>query len=241
MATNFEIQTPVGNQSVFPLEPIEYDSNGEIIYPEQRETDMGETLLHYALASYIWNALTHFFNEREDVLVAANMNLYYEEGNPYKWFAPDVLVALGVRNHNQKVYKLWQELIFPQVIFEIASDRTYKHDWHVEKFRFYEQLGAEEYYLLDAERLYLPSPLMAFRRQNGRLAQVEIEKDRIYSPHLGLEIVQTEQSFRFFNQANQKFLRTLEEAERANAEIERQAQAEIERLKAEIEELKARS
>jgi len=73
----------------------------------------------------------------------------------------------------------------------------------------YARLGAEEYYLLDPEREYLPSPLMAFRRDNGRLMSVNIEDNRVFSPLLNLEIVDTGKSFRLFNPKSQEFLQTV--------------------------------
>ena len=236
--TNLQTQSFPQSNIVFPFEPICYDRNGEIIYPEQRETDMGEASSHNALMMEFLQALRFFLKSRNDIFVTGNMNVYYEEGNPRKWFAPDILVAFGVENKNRKVFKIWQEGIFPQVIFEIASETTYENDLYGEKFKLYETLGAEEYYLLDAERTYLPAPLMAFRRENGRLKEVQIVNNRVFSNHLGLEIVQTENNFRLFNPATQNFLFTLQESEAEKLEIKRRANVEIEKLKAEIEWLK---
>ncbi|MCY7346033.1 MAG: Uma2 family endonuclease [Pyrinomonadaceae bacterium] len=199
----------------------------EIIYPEQREDDMGETSFHYTVIFNLMQMLKTFFREREDVFMTANMNIYYVEGNPYKWFAPDILIAFGAGNHERGVYKLWQEKVFPQVIFEIASDRTWKNDV-ADKLKLYEELGAEEYYILDSEFKYLPAPLMAFRREDEKLLPLTITDDRIFSPRLNLEIVQTDDAFKLFNPQTNEFLRTLEEAEE-----------ELTRLKAEIERLKA--
>ncbi len=46
------------------------------------------------------------------------MNLYCEEKNPNKWYAPDLLVAFGVPNHERASYQVWKENVFPQVIIE---------------------------------------------------------------------------------------------------------------------------
>jgi hypothetical protein len=70
------------------------------------------------------------------------------------------------------------------------------------------RLGAEEYYLLDPERAFLPSPLMAFRRENGRLVSV-IENNRVLSPPLNLEIIDTGKSFRLFDPREQKVLQAI--------------------------------
>jgi Uma2 family endonuclease len=199
----------------------------EIIYPEQREDDMGETSIHIDLIADFLKILKLFFKQREDVFLSGNMNLYYDEGNPNRWYAPDLLVAFGVPNHNRSSYQVWKEKVFPQVIFEIASNMTWDNDVG-KKYKDYETLGVEEYYILDPEFAYLPAPLMAFHRQGERLLAVPTFDEKVFSPRLNLEIVRAENTFRLFNPQTNGFLRTLEESEN-----------ELERLKAEIERLKA--
>ena len=210
----------------------------EIIYPEQRKDDMGETSIHAKLINRFLSMLLQFFEPRKDVFLSSNMNLYYEEGNPNKWYAPDLLIAFDVPNSERSSYQVWKEKVFPQVIFEISSNRTWKDDIG-EKYEIYEQYGVEEYYILDPEFAYLPAPMMAFQRKGERLLLAPIENDRIFSPRLGLQIVRTENSnnsstFRLFNPQTNEFLLNLEESEQKRREIE----AELENLKAEIERLK---
>ena len=215
--------------------------NDEITYPEQREDDMGETSIHIKLITkFLWTLLL-FFREREDVFLSGNMNLYYEEKNPNKWYAPDLLIAFGVPNHERSSYQVWKEKVFPQVIIEVASDKTWDNDIG-KKYKDYEHFGAEEYYILDPEFDFLPAPMLAFHRQGERLLSVSVNDDRIFSPRLGLEIVRTENNFRLFNPNTNEFLLTLEESEEQKQAAELRAQnaeAELERLKAEIERLKA--
>ena len=127
------------------------------------------------------------------------------------------------------------------MIFEIASNSTWKDDVS-EKYEIYDLFGVEEYYILDPEFAYLPAPIMAFHRQGERLLSVQITSDQVFSPRLGLEIVRTEKTFRFFNPQTNKFLLTLEELEAEKKIFESRAitaEAENEKLKAEIERLKA--
>lgn len=190
----------------------------EIFYPESHEDDMGESSIHYKLISYFFNALQIFFSGQSDVFIAANMNLYYREGTPRNYYTPDVMIALGVPNYDRKVYKLWEEKQFPQVVFEVASNTTWKTDIS-DKVEDYGRLGAEEYYLLDPENAYLPLPLMAYRRdETGRLRLVLTENNRILSPRLNLEIVWENDRFRLFDPTKQEFLLTTEELQ---AELEK--------------------
>lgn len=212
----------------------------EIIYPEQREDDMGETSIHAKLINRLLAVLLQFFEQRQDVFLTSNMNLYYEEGNPNKWYAPDLLIVFGVQNHERSSYQIWKEKVFPQVIFEISSERTWKADIS-EKLEIYSTFGAEEYYILDPEFDFLPAPMLAFHRNGERLLSAPVNEGRIFSPRLGLEIVRTENNFRLFNPNTNEFLRTLQEYEEQKQATElraRNAEAELERLKAEIEKLK---
>ena len=199
----------------------------EIIYPEQREDDMGETSIHSKLVHRLLQMLLHFFEQRDEVFISPNMNLYFEKGSPNQWYAPDILVAFGVPNHERASYQIWKENVAPQVIFEVSSERTWKTDIS-EKLEIYGQLGVEEYYILDPEFAYLPAPIMAFHRQGDRLLTTSVNDERIFSPRLGLEIVRAENNFRLFDPGKNEFLRTLDEAE-----------SEVEKLKAEIARLKA--
>lgn len=213
-------------------------SEEEIIYPEQREDDMGETSIHINLIADFLKILKLFFKERNDVFLSGNMNLYYDEGNPNKWYAPDLLIAFGVPNHERSSYQVWKEKGFPQVIIEIASNMTWDNDVG-KKYKDYETFGVDEYYILDPEFAYLPAPLMAFHRQGERLLAVSVDDGKIFSPRLGLEIVRAENNFRLFNPQTNEFLLTMEELDAENQRIKQEAKTEIERLKAEIERLKA--
>lgn len=180
----------------------------EVFYPVEIEGEMGETAIHYKLTSLFFNLLEAFFSSRSDISVAANLMVYYDEGNPKRWLAPDVFVCFGVENKLRRTFKTWEEGVFPQVVFEVASDSTFENDLGGKRLD-YARLGVEEYYLLDPEREYLPSPVMAFRRENGRLMSINIEDNRVFSPLLNLEIVDTGKSFRLFNPKSKEFLQAV--------------------------------
>lgn len=219
---------------------LEQFDDDEKNYPVVTEDEMGETFKHYDAISTLYTLLQNFFAERTDVSVLANMSLYYEKGQPARWYAPDLMVCFGVENKPRRIYRVWKENIFPQVVFEAASEATVESDLG-KKYLEYDRLGAEEYYLLDPERTYLPQPLMAFQRENGgRLLSVKIENDRVYSPRLGLEIVDTGKLFRLFDNTKQEFLLTLQEAETSLQLFEtkfEQAEEENAKLQAEIARL----
>ncbi|CAN5572780.1 hypothetical protein BH10ACI1_BH10ACI1_11390 [soil metagenome] len=180
----------------------------EVFYPAEPEKEMGETAIHFKFIRLISLLLESFFDSRNDVVVGGDLMIYYDKGNARKWLAPDVFVCFGVENKLRRTFKVWEEGVFPQIVFEIASDSTFENDLGGKRLD-YARLGVEEYYLLDPEREYLPSPLMAFRRQNGRLLSADVENNRVLSPLLNLEIVDTGKSFRLFNPQTKEFLRAV--------------------------------
>src|SRR5262249_29784607 len=178
---------------------------GYVTILNEDDEDMGETTLHYQLVNYLLNALKLFLANRVDCFIAANLRLSYDANNPLRWYAPDILIAFGVENHERSSYHLPTEKIMPQVIFEVASEKTAARDVG-EKYLEYARLGVEEYCLLDPERAYLPASLIAYQRDNGELLQVKIRNHRVHSPRLGLEIVDTGNDFRLLNPATNELL-----------------------------------
>src|SRR5207244_2674463 len=67
----------------------------DVIYPATDGKPMAETGVHLQTIFWLYEMLRHFFRRRADVYVAADMLLYFEQGNPRASRAPDVMVALG--------------------------------------------------------------------------------------------------------------------------------------------------
>lgn len=198
----------------------------EIFYPETDGKPMAETDIHREQMNYLIEALKIYFQSHEDIYISGNIMFYYEENNPSKVFSPDVMVCFGVSGEARRIYKLWEENQFPQIIFEISSRKTWGDDLN-KKWLLYQQFGVKEYYIFDPEYDYLPEPLIAYRLKKGELKQVAVKNHKIYSEELGLEIVDTGAGLRLYNRQTKEFLKTLQEAE-----------AEIEFLRKEVERLK---
>lgn len=203
-----ETQVTTDLQSVKITKVFSDSIEEEVYFPSQFDEDMGETTIHLKQILLLFSLLDSFFRTDRNTFVAADLIVYYEEANPRTWYAPDVFVCFGVEKKERRTFKTWEEGVFPQVVFEIASDGTFENDLGGKRLE-YARLGVEEYYLLDPEREYLPSPLMAFHRQNGRLVSVQVEDGRVLSPLLSLEIVDTGKSFRLFNPQTQEFLQAV--------------------------------
>jgi Uma2 family endonuclease len=205
----------------------------EIYYPESDGKPMAETDTHVKLMSQLREALELYYQHDPTVYVSANILLYYVQGNPKKRVSPDVFVAKGRPKGNRRVYKLWEEGAPPSVVIELGSKETWREDQY-EKWRLYEQLSVQEYYLFDPEYNYLVEPLLAWHlMEDGQYRLMKIKKGRIKSPVLGLDLVDTGETLRLYNPVTKQFLPTMAEldaarqaAEAARQEAERRAHAE---------------
>ncbi len=203
-----QMTTDIQTSTAKTVYPETINESETVCYPSEIVDEMGETGIHFKLISLFYNLLESFFAARNDIGVGANLMVYFDEGNSKRWLAPDVFVCFGVENKLRRTFKTWEEGVFPQIVFEIASDSTFENDLGGKRLE-YARLGVEEYYLLDPEREYLPSPLMAFRRNKGRLEMIQFENNRVSSPLLELELVDTGKSFRLFNPKTLEFLQAI--------------------------------
>lgn len=211
------------------------------LYPVQEEgKPMAETQIHINQIIHIVSVLENFFQNISDMYVAGDMTFYYEEKNPKKFIVPDVFVVKGISKESRRVFRLWEEKP-PIVVFEISSRKTWGADLN-QKWKLYEQIGVQEYYIFDPEYDYLPEPLVAYRlNKHGELKKITVRGKRIFSEALGLEIFDKGEGLRFFNPQTKEILRNLNEAENAfhgERNLRLQAESEIEKLRAELERLK---
>lgn len=207
----------------------------EIYYPESDGKPMGETAFHVNVITHLYQTLRYFFSEENNVVVIADMMFYFEEGNPQKVIAPDVMVVKGVANYPRRTFQLWNEKA-PDVVFEISSRGTWKEDIR-KKYLLYQAIGVKEYYIFDPEYDYLKDePLVAYHLIEGVFKKMSVEQGRISSPALGLEIVDTGETLRLFDVDKQRFVPTAQELSVRNEELG----AENEELRRELAKLKGR-
>lgn len=175
------------------------------IYPASDGKPLAETDVHAELFIDLRTALQNHFRDQPDVYVSGNLLIYYVQGNPKKNVAPDVFVVRGVEKRQRRIYQLWEEGVAPQVVIELTSRRTWREDLQ-EKWRLYEELGVQEYFIFDPEYDYLDEALAGYRLQEGRYAALAAPERRLHSEVLGLDLVDTGVTLRLFDPVNEKFL-----------------------------------
>ena len=204
---------------------------------------MGEIELHILLMTELLQTLRVHFQNDPEIYVVGDTLVYYEEGNPKKFVVPDVYIVKGAAKKTRRVYKIWEEHLPPTVVFEIASESTWQKDVTTKR-HLYEKLGVAEYYVFDPEYRYLPQPLMAYHLEFGELTKIAVRENRVFSPALGLEIVDTRETLRLLDPKTKEFLPTARELSEkvseltVKASIREKLEQEIALLREELKKLK---
>src|SRR5258707_13745360 len=90
---------------------------------------MGETSVHAALVHYLVEVLTWLFRGQA-CAVYKNLN-FYQTPNPREYpLEPDIAVIKGVHFRHVRSWRVGKTGPAPQVVFEIASEETWKKDLH---------------------------------------------------------------------------------------------------------------
>ena len=235
----------------------------EVFYPESDGQPMAETDVHRDLMIDLIAMLREYFRNDPHVYISGNLFLYYEEGNPRRVVAPDVFVVKGVPGGRRRIYKLWEEGQPPDVVFEVTSPSTRSEDLRT-KHELYERLGVTEYFLFDPLDEYLRPPFQGHRLEQDRYVALQPVADgSLWSTVLGLELHPRGEHLRLFDPEDQRWLPLPEEQQAARQEAEarttvaearatdaetrvaaemearRAAEAELARLRAQLDERRA--
>lgn len=214
----------------------------EPYYPYSDDEPMGENDTICWLMTSSLDMLRRYYQGRDNIYVSSNSFVYYVKDDPTQRVAPDLYVVKGVPSSRRPNYKIWEEGVVPQVVFEFTTESSRYKDLGTKK-GLYEVLGVKEYYLYDPAEEYLSPSFRAFELVDGVLRERE-QRPSHFSEELGLTIKPVDQLLRFFPPDSVQPIPTSEELEeRANeawslAE-EQAARAEQEAARAEQEAARA--
>ena len=212
-------------------------TDAAIFYPEEDGKPMAVSDLHRRILIRTLLVLEAYFAQNTEVYVSGDILMYYVEGDPRKSVSPDVLVAFGLGMKPRRTYQVWNEGKVPDFVMEFSSKNTYRKDL-AEKMELYASLGIQNYFLYDAEGLYLPSPLMGFALADGLYVPISAGTDGgLRSSALGLDFYVGDEGLGIYDPIAGEWLQTPAEAAEARAE---QAEAEAAQLREELDRLQAR-
>ncbi|MBW4553643.1 MAG: Uma2 family endonuclease [Aphanocapsa sp. GSE-SYN-MK-11-07L] len=180
---------------------------------------------------------------RDEVFVAADMNLYFDVHHPQWYKRPDWFAVVGVsRLYEQRdlrlSYVIWQEGVSPFIVVELLSPSTEKEDLGQTlrevnqlptKWEVYQNILRVPYYVLfDHNR----DRLRAFALRGAQYQEVDLEADRLWLPELKLGLGLWQGSFqdierlwlRWYDPIGQWLPTSLESAEQQRERAEQEKQ-----------------
>ena len=224
----------------------------KIIYPETDGMPMPDGEFQAPIYARILVMLKTHFRRRRRVRVNGDTFIYYSEGNPQRFVAPDCFVEFNLSDaalesiERNNTHLLWEIGQFPQFIMEIGSRSTGRYD-QIDKRFLYARLGALEYWLYDETGgEFYDQPLLGLRLVNGEYVPMEMncEDDGSVWGHsdvLNLDLWWIDGKLEFWDPAARRWLMDLEEYEDARIAAEARAdlaEARAARLEAEIRRLR---
>jgi Putative restriction endonuclease len=197
---------------------------------------MGETVVHVMLVRYLVAVLTWFFHGQRCV-VQENLN-FHQTADPYDYpLAPDIAVIKGVDFQLVKSWRIGKTGPAPQVVFEIASEETWKKDL-TEKPLKYARMGVQEYFAYDPNEPPLGRSgacrLYGWRLDPGRhvMRELPVGPDRhLWSVHLESWLVPDERFLRLYDRDGRLQLTSFEATEQARQAEARRAEVLAEKLR----------
>jgi Uma2 family endonuclease len=206
------------------------------LYPDSDGKPMGETQDHILAIIELYMTLERHFKNQQDIHVAADLFLYYEQGNPRACKAPDVMVSKGVcGKHLRRSFRIWEEKAVPTVAFEVTSAKSRRED-AVGKPQACAQVGIAEYFIFDPLDEYLRPRLQGFRLgPNGYESLSPDDDGRLLSHELGLLLAPEGALLRLIDSRTGAALPSLAEVDRQAAQASeanramKQAQRDAER------------
>jgi Uma2 family endonuclease len=222
----------------------------EVEYPESDGKPLGESAVHVKVTTLgLLDVILRFYDRNPRVAVHSNLFVYYVEGDPKRNVCPDLFVALRVPSSiNRRTYKVWEEGKGPDLAIEVTSKETRRED-QKEKFKLYRDvLKVREYFLFDPFEEYLKPSLQGYRLVKGQYQPITALGGRLPSNVLGLHLERNGHELRLYNPRTGVWEPTSEELKEALATSEaknqaeerarREAEAEIQRLRREIDSLR---
>jgi Uma2 family endonuclease len=218
-------------------------SRTEIEYPESDGKPLGESAVHVKVTTLgLLDVLLRFYDGNPNVAVHSNMFVYYVEGDPKRNVCPDLFVALNVGSSiNRRTFKVWDEGKGPDLVIEVISKKTRREDQKQKLELYRDVLKVREYFLFDPFEEYLKPSLQGYRLVRGQYKPILGVRGRLPSEILGLHLERDGNNLRLNNPRTGLWEPTSEELEeelRTVTAAREEAEAEIRRLRREIESLR---
>ena len=205
----------------------------EIHYPETDGMPLPDGYYQDPLFREIVTTIEAHYQNRPDVAVSGNTFVYYHQGDPQRFIAPDCYVALGISKasiERYNTYRIWEVGKPPDFALEIGSPSTARHDL-IGKRQLYARIGIGEYWRYDATGgAFYGEPLVGEYLENGQYHRFPLNHEPdgaiwSHSPTLNLTLHWQNGRLRFHNPATNQWLLSYHEQNAARQAAETQARA----------------
>lgn len=188
---------------------------------------MGETSFHADLVHYLMEVL-RWLMQGQLCALYENLNMYQTPDPKEYPVAPDVAVIKGIQQRSARSWRVGRSGPVPQVVFEIASEETWRKDL-LDKPGKYANMGVQEYFAYDPNDIPLPASkgrrLFGWRLDQTSHAMKEIQPrsdGALWSHHLESWLVPDGTMLRLYDRAGRMRLTGMEsEAQQRIAETRR--------------------
>jgi len=198
-------------------------SRKDVMYPDSDGKPMSDNTLQFEWITALHFGFAALYADDPQVFVASDLLWYPVEGQPKIRCAPDVLLAFGRPKGHRGSYQQWREEgVPPQVVFEILSPGNTAMEM-IQKHRFYEVHGVEEYYIYDPDEQRLEGYL-----RTGDQLRLLPEMNGWISPRTGVKMELREGQLACTRPDGEPFLTYLQMMEKAeDARDEARAAVEL--------------
>lgn len=206
----------------------------QVIYPDSDGQPMADNTKQFRWIVKIQGGLDALFKDDPNIFVAGDLLWYPVEGDNKTRIAPDAMVVFGRPKGDRGSYQQWREdNIPPSVVFEVLSPGSRLPEM-LNKLRFYERYGVEEYYMYDPDH----EDLAGWLRSGDELREIETIAGWV-SPRVGIRFELPNEGLEIYRPDGQKFATYVEleqQREEAIALAAQEAQR-ADRLAAKLQEL----
>ncbi|MBW4640735.1 MAG: Uma2 family endonuclease [Gloeocapsa sp. UFS-A4-WI-NPMV-4B04] len=172
----------------------------QVIYPDSDGQPMADNTKQFRWIVTIQGGLDALFKDDPNVFVAGDLLWYPVEGDNKTRIAPDAMVVFGRPKGDRGSYQQCREdNIPPSVVFEVLSPGNRLPEM-LNKLRFYERYGVEEYYMYDPDH----EDLAGWLRSEDQLREIETIAGWV-SPRLGIRFELPNEGLEIYRPDGQKF------------------------------------
>lgn len=196
---------------------------------------MGQPSAHADLIHYLWDVLKWLFHE-QTCAIYKNLN-FYQTSDLFEYpEEPDLAIIKGIASQKfTRSYRVGKSGPAPHVMFEVASDETWRVDLEEKPIR-YAHMGVQEYFAYDPNDPLLPESGSRrlfgwqFDQDKRIMREMPLAPDgSLWSQHLESRLVPDGYYLRLYDERNQVRLTGAEEMARQADEMRRKAD-ELEEL-----------